>query len=282
MVIKTKHKIAIARVLQTPINMVRKLLRLPMKVEVRRAGLKWHLDLDQGIDFAIYITGKFEPFTLRAIGDVIDQGDIVLDIGANIGALTLPLAQIVGKKGKVIAFEPTKYAYTKLLDNLSLNPNYLDRVSAEQIMLVGADNATPKAELYSSWPLDPSEQQHEKHRGKLESTEGARVSTLDTYIYREKIDNVRLVKIDVDGFEVEVVRGGLNFLKQQQPIIIMELAPYTLDERGSSLEQLLKMLSSVGYVLCSQDNGHELPASSSELRAFIPDGGSINVIARAN
>ena len=149
-------------------------------------------------------------------------------------------------------------------------------------MLVGADNATPKAELYSSWPLDPSEQQHEKHRGKLESTEGARVSTLDTYIYREKIDNVRLVKIDVDGFEVEVVRGGLNFLKQQQPIIIMELAPYTLDERGSSLEQLLKMLSSVGYVLCSQDNGHELPASSSELRAFIPDGGSINVIARAN
>ena len=85
-----------------------------------------------------------------------------------------------------------------------------------------------------------------------------------------------------DGFEVEVVRGGLNFLKQQQPIIIMELAPYTLDERGSSLEQLLKMLSSVGYVLCSQDNGHELPASSSELRAFIPDGGSINVIARAN
>ena len=253
-----------------------------MKVEVRRGGLKWRLNLDQGIDFAIYLTGKFEPFTLRAIADSIDQGDVVLDIGANVGALTLPLAQIVGKTGQVIAFEPTKYAYTKLVDNLSLNPDYLDCVSAEQIMLVGADHVTPEAELYSSWPLDPSEQQHEKHRGKLESTDGARASTLDAYIYQEKIDDVRLVKIDVDGFEVEVVRGGLSFLRQQQPIIVMELAPYTLDERGSSLEQLLEMLSSVGYVLCSQDNGNELPASASQLRAFIPDGGSINVIARAN
>ena len=282
LIIKTKNKIALARLIQVPIMFVRKLFKLKTKVITRRKGFKWFLDLDEGIDFAIYLYGQFEPATAKAISSFVNPGDVVLDVGANIGAHTLPLAQVVGTNGRVIAFEPTKYAFSKLVDNLSLNPEWAERISLEQIMLLGDENSLPAAALYSSWPLGGSKQQHAKHCGKLESTEGAKACTLDSYIARNEIDRVKVVKIDVDGFEVEVVRGGLNFLKQQHPIIVMELAPYTLEERGSSLETLLGMLSDVGYVLRNQDNGHPLPIQAPELRAYIPDGGSINVVARAS
>lgn len=250
-----------------------------MVVTVFRNGLMWRLDLNEGIDFAIYLTGKFESTSVRVISSFVSPGDVVLDIGANVGAHTLPMAKIVGSHGRVVAFEPTKYAYAKLIDNLKLNSEYAPRVSAEQVMLVGESNVALEPALYSSWPLDKSLHQHDKHCGKLESTEGARAVTLDTYIAQNKIERVTLVKMDVDGFEVDVVRGGMQFLKKQRPIIIMELAPYTLDERGASLEQLLEMLFDIGYTLYSQSTCQPLPTSPSQLRVYVPDGGSINVIA---
>ena len=56
----------------------------------------WELDLREGIDFAIYLQGGFEPAALAGGVGVVKPGSVALDIGANIGSHTLPLAQIVG------------------------------------------------------------------------------------------------------------------------------------------------------------------------------------------
>ena len=87
----------------------------------RRGGIVWELDLREGIDFAIYLQGGFEPAALREYRRVVKPGSVALDIGANIGSHTLPLAQIVGPSGRVYSFEPTDYAFEKQLRNLSLN-----------------------------------------------------------------------------------------------------------------------------------------------------------------
>ena len=59
----------------------------------RRGGIVWELDLREGIDFAIYLQGGFEAATLREYGRIVRSGFVALDIGANIGSHTLPLAQ---------------------------------------------------------------------------------------------------------------------------------------------------------------------------------------------
>ena len=91
-----------------------------MQAEFKRGGLRWMLDLDEGIDFSIFLLGSFEPDAVRCFEKRIKPGDVVLDICANIGAHTLRLARLVGSSGRVLAFEPTIYAYAKLRSNLEL------------------------------------------------------------------------------------------------------------------------------------------------------------------
>ncbi len=280
MIIKTKHKILLARLIQTPIIFLRKAIGLSTRIQANRASICWHLDLNEGIDFAIYLTGRFEPETVTAMASLIKSGDVVLDIGANIGAHTLGMAHMVGKEGKVIAFEPTKYAFNKLVANTTLNPNLRSKITLNQIMLTSTENAPLKKELYSSWPLDPKKQMHQKHLGKMQMTSGATTQTLSSYINKNKIKNVTLVKIDVDGYEIDVLEGGRDFFINQQPIIIMELAPYTLEERGKSLCELLDIVKGMGYYMVDQKSKKPLAMIAEKLKQQIPEGGSINVIAK--
>ena len=155
---------------------------------------------------------------IKKIFELIDKYNVThfIDVGANIGAHTLSMARMVGDKGKVIAFEPTKYAFDKLVNNVALNPNLQSQITVDQIMLTASENATLKSELYSSWPLDPKKQVHEKHLGKMRTTSGARVQTLSSYVDKHKIKDVKLVKIDVDGIEHLILEGGKKTLKSKK------------------------------------------------------------------
>ncbi|MSO73187.1 MAG: FkbM family methyltransferase, partial [Rhodospirillaceae bacterium] len=115
---KTRTKILIAAMLSRAVRGLRRLLGAGRVGEFDRGGFRWRLDLGEGIDFSIYLLGSFEPITLGACRRLINPGDTVLDIGANIGALTLPMARMTGEAGKVYAFEPTAYAFEKLRANL--------------------------------------------------------------------------------------------------------------------------------------------------------------------
>jgi hypothetical protein len=92
---------------------------------------------------------------------------------------------------------------------------------------------------------------------------------------------VRLVKLDVDGFECDVLRGATRLLSDVRPVFVMELAPYVLEERGTSLEQLLGFFLPNGYALYDEASGKRLPSSAAELHRMIATGASMNVIAEA-
>jgi 23S rRNA G2069 N7-methylase RlmK/C1962 C5-methylase RlmI len=142
------------------------------EVEVVRDGLKWRLDLDQGIDLSIYLLGALQRSTVNAYRKIVKQDDTVLDIGANVGAHTLHLARLFGDNGAVIAYEPTAYAECKLRQNLTLNPGLAHRVTVAQMMLTDSDERIPEHEIYSSWPLNTKKNLHTGHRGQLKSTDG--------------------------------------------------------------------------------------------------------------
>ncbi len=117
-------------------------------VAVRRQGLNWRLDLSETIDFSIYLAGNFQREVVAALVGLVREGDTMLDIGANVGAMALPAAQAVGPKGKVVCFEPTMFGVEKLRTNLALNPDLVGRVDVRQVLLVDrADAAVRRASM---------------------------------------------------------------------------------------------------------------------------------------
>jgi FkbM family methyltransferase len=280
--LSTQTKIKIARALSRTARAVRSLAgRNSKEIEVVRGGLKWQLDLDQGIDLAIYLLGAFERSTVNAYRKIVKRGDTVLDIGANVGAHTLHLARLVGNNGAVIAYEPTAYAVHKLRQNLALNPELVQCVTVVQMMLTDSDNQIPEHEIYSSWPLNTEENLHAGHLGQLKSTEGSRALTLDSHLQSLKLKRVDFLKMDVDGFECHVLGGATTTLKTCQPTILMELSPYLYSEHGKSLNDLLSLLTGAGYSLFHLDDRSELPMESDRIHAMVPAGSSINVLAKA-
>ncbi len=248
-------------------------------VTVARRGINWRLDLSEGIDFSIYFLGTFERSTAKALGRLVRSGDTVFDIGANIGAHSLPIARAVGPAGRLFSFEPTAYAFGKLRQNLSLNPELAARVSAHQLLLTDDPGAAVRSEIYSSWPLRARSDAHPKHKGQLATTTGAEPETLDAFSDRHRISRLDVIKIDVDGSEYPVLHGGVETLRKLRPVILMELSPYVHVEQGNSFGSLIDLLGNVGYSLEEVGTRRKLPLDAAGLEKLIPDGASINAIA---
>jgi FkbM family methyltransferase len=279
---KTTHKIGAARMIYHAVHAGRALLGQTDRATVVRDDVTYDLDLSQGIDFAIYLANIYERHTKAALRKLVTPGALVLDIGANIGAHTLHLAQLVGPNGRVIAFEPTDFAFRKLGRNLELNPELANRVTACSCFLTRTDADEIPSAIYSSWPLVHESGLHAKHLGREMHTESARARSLDSMLDELADRKVQLVKLDVDGFECGVLRGATALLRDARPIVVMELAPYLLEERGSSLDELLSYFIANDYKLYDERTLRPLPLLARQLQRMVSDGASINAIARAD
>lgn len=276
--LNTQRKIALARVANRFVKVGRKLFGMPMRAEFKRGGLRWMLDLNEGIDFSIFLLGSFEPDAVRCFEKRVKPGDVVLDIGANIGAHTLRLAHLVGPTGRVLAFEPTAYAHAKLRANLALNPDLVPRVTLRQLLLMDSPGAAVPETICSGWPLVHEAGLHPDHLGKPHSTEGAGCSTLDEAVAAAGVATVAFIKLDVDGHELSVLRGGTATLRKSRPVILVELCPHVCSEHGYPFSELVACFAGLGYGFESFD-GRALPDDAAALEKFIPERGSINVLA---
>ena len=279
--LNTRRKIALARVANGFVKGGRRLLGMPMRAEFNRGGLRWLLDLNEGIDFSIFLLGSFEPDAVRCFERRVMPGDVVVDIGANIGAHTLRLAHLVGQSGRVLAFEPTAYAHAKLRANLDLNPELIQRVSLRQLLLADTPGAEVPEAICSSWPLAHESGLHPEHLGKPRSTEGAGCSTLDEAVAAAGVETVAFIKLDVDGHELSVLRGGTQTLRKSRPVILVELCPHVCVEHGYPFAELVACLTGLGYRFESLD-GRALSDDSDALEKLIPVRGGINVLALPN
>jgi FkbM family methyltransferase len=280
MILTTKTKIALASLAYRAIAMERAVRGRDDYVTAERGGIKWDLDLREGIDFSIYLLGAFERSTLRTLQKLANPGSVVFDIGANIGAHTLGLARSVGPAGRVFAFEPTDFAFAKLKRNLALNPELDSRTRAHQILLAEETGAQLPPAIYASWPLLSNDALHPKHCGRLSTTSHATVNTLDAFVESEGINRLDLIKIDVDGHEYPVLRGGARTLARFQPVLLMEMSPYVQDEQSHGFGALVSLLQDADYSLEDASTGKTVPLRVAELQSLIPDGAGINVVAR--
>lgn len=277
MLLSTKAKIAIARRAQQVAMASRRAVGKGPLIVCRRSGISWELDLREGIDFSIYLLGSFEPRTVAAYQSIIFAGATVIDIGANIGAHALPLSRHVGPNGRVIAVEPTEYAFQRLQRQIALNPELAARISPKQAMLMGEADAALVDAIESSWPLATPNGAHPLHAGVAKATTGAVATTLDTLVGELRLSNVDFLKLDVDGYEVEVLRGARLTLSTFLPTIVFEHAPYTLTEKGYDPKEMSDILRDHGYVFT--DLAKRLLGGDGQSLPAVPAGTGINLLA---
>jgi FkbM family methyltransferase len=277
----TKTKVSLAAAAYKFISFGRKLVGKDDSTIVQRRGIRYQLDLSEGIDFSIYLLGAFEPGTQKTLQKLVKPGDTVFDIGANIGAHTLDMAKSAGRFGKVYAFEPSDFAFAKLKRNLALNSELQSRTYPRQILLAASFAEPPEREIYASWPLRSDGTVHPKHRGRLVTVEHATVEALDDFVNREGITRLDLIKIDVDGHELPVLQGASETLRRFQPTLVMEMSPYIHAEFHHIFGEFIEVLKNFGYSLSDADSGQPIPLDATQLEHLIPDGASINVVAQS-
>jgi FkbM family methyltransferase len=250
----TRVKLFIARILYLILHT---LLREDNHL-IRRKGIVYQVDLSEGVDLSLFLLGNFQDHVTSQKYVQLEEDAVVFDVGANIGAMALRFAQQV-PRGHVYAFEPTDFAFSKLLNNLGLNPHLAKRITPVQLFLSDQTKPEHNIRAYASWKVDGSESNvHPLHGGAVKSAKSVPAVTLDDYCLTNRIQRVDLIKIDTEGHEFSALRGARRIVEKNRPHIIFEIGLYVLKEQKIEFEQIYRYFAGYDYDLLNIKNGQQI------------------------
>lgn len=206
-------------------------------------GRRFGGDTREVLQQHVYYFGEWEPDMTSWVTGALRPGDVCVDVGANIGYFSLLASALVGPSGTVIAIEPSPSAQRRLIENIRRN-------RAQNVRSVAAAAAEKRKKL----PLFAG---NETHTGlaTLVEDKGAGVESevaalpLREIVTRDEMERVRLIKIDVEGAEADVVSGlgELWEVARDDLAIVVEVHPEPLRVSGSSVEELITSLAARGF-----------------------------------
>lgn len=205
--------------------------------ETELFGNRVRLDLAEPIQRRIY-AGAYERSETAVVQALLKPGMVVVDAGANIGYYTALAASKVGSSGKIFAFEPNAAARQRLEWMVELNA--LSQVRVQPFGLSDSDEERKLFSIFSA-TNNPTMIEH----GQIIGT--ARVQTLDRFVAEMEIERIDFLKIDVEGWEPNILKGAEATLRQGRiKAILCEFNDYWLRENGSSNAELWKMICDAG------------------------------------
>ncbi len=213
-------------------------------------GINLKLDISDTVGHSSYFAVD-EPAQV-VLYNFVKPGMKVIDIGANIGATTLNLAKKVGANGKVFSFEPSPYNYQLASQNISLN-NF-DNI---QLINQGLGNEKTTAFLYNVNKNNRGMQRLLKDNGENNSYEktAVQIDTLDSSMKNFSISAPSFIKIDVEGYEYNVLVGGSETILRYKPGLFIELDEDNLREQGNTAKELIELIIKFGYKIINAANG---------------------------
>lgn len=181
------------------------------------AGARLLLDLQSEKDLWL---GTYEPHLLAAIEDLAQPGITAYDVGANIGYTTILLARCVGAEGKVFAFEPLPANLERLRANLALN-GLEARVTVAPVAASRETRSAPFLVHDSGGmgKVEGSAGRDEPYRDRIT----VETIDLDAFVYARGNPAPSLIKMDIEGGEVLALSGMRALLRQERPILLIEL-----------------------------------------------------------
>jgi FkbM family methyltransferase len=235
--------------------MVNKALDLALVQNGRELRIRFEFDLSlysHQILHSFLEQGKFyEAGASSMLGRVLRPGDQFIDVGAHIGYFTMLASALVGPTGCVYAFEPDHDNFTRLLHHIQLN-------HMENIIPISCAAAlqTGLRELYADgndggfaiWDLSTLASFRAPQPGAFVARRRIFAAALDDLFRNPAPNTIRAMKIDVEGAELEVLRGAGRLLAIAQiPVIICECHRERLQGAGTSEAALRNFMASLGY-----------------------------------
>jgi FkbM family methyltransferase len=207
-----------------------------VKVASLATGHKLICDLAIPYDRMVYL-GKEETQELRLVSRLLGEDDVFIDCGANIGLFTVCGADMVGPNGRVFACEPATETFTRLTQNCALN-SFEDRVCLVNKALA----AESGAEVLLS-----GDAHNVMHVDARHGAVGQVVGTVTIDSMLAGLPKVTGLKIDVEGYELQVLRGGEETLRRLSPWMLIEFNSELVGTRELASWDVHAFLTERGY-----------------------------------
>ena len=201
------------------------------QIEVRKVrsttGLTFNVNMGDRLGCDLYYGVFNEQVDCELFMALISPGDVVIDVGANIGVYTLISALRVGKQGQVISFEPDSRAYQMLKSNVEQNK--VDGLLCLSHYCLGDRNGT----ISFFEAIEPClSGTVVTLRNQAQGMREIQIKTLDTALSEMNVPKVSLIKIDVEGAEHNVIAGAMGVLEKSDAIILVEISAKNLNEHS--------------------------------------------------
>lgn len=207
-------------------------------------GINMKVDISKSMGSAIYWRGAHDWAPIFVLGQILKKGQTVIDVGANQGEYSLWAVKHTGPNGKVIAFEPMDGLFEQLKTNFSLNPSYRKALipvksglsdEPGQLNLYGKEGDNEG--VNTMFPTDT-------HTVLIQEI---KLDTLDNQLQLMNTGKVDLIKVDVEGAELQVLKGALNTLKKHKPNLMIEINREACQAGGYEPEEIFELLRPLGY-----------------------------------
>ena len=181
-------------------------------------GMHMLLDLQTEKD---YWLGTYEPDLQAAIADLVVPGQVIYDVGASIGFMTLLLAKCTGMEGRVYAFEALPANVDRLSHNLELN-SFQKRVT---VVKTAVQDRSGQTEFYPGPSSAMGKVGGSAGRSSIEYQPALQIEgmAIDDFIYKSGNPVPDLLKIDIEGGEILALPGMSRLLQENHPILLVEL-----------------------------------------------------------
>lgn len=204
-------------------------------------NILFDLYIDDWIQENLFFLGEYEAPELSFLEDTLKEGDVFIDIGANIGLYTLLASTLVGENGKVISFEPFAYNFNRLKHNVAQNFNkniVLEKLAVsekKEKITIAYDAKEANRGMASAYLTDFSYS---------ETTDS---TSIDGYFRENSLNKVNFIKIDIEGGEFPALLGMRETLNKYGPVILIEINKEVLARTPYTERAIIEYLNQLGY-----------------------------------
>jgi len=213
----------------------------------------WVTARDPGLSQQLYVWGWREEAETQLVRSCLKEGQVVVDIGANLGFYVLIEAQLVGKSGKIIAIEPSPKNVELLQKNVSAN-NFDDRVKIVHAAISGS-SGVGKLYLTKHFNLNAMSAGRLAKFTEVLGSVDVETYRLDDLLLHQGVakESINFIRMDVEGHEVDVIRGMAGVLQAAGNLaMLMEVHPELIMEKygQAGYFEMLENLETSGMRIC--------------------------------